>query len=98
MPEIPHIENKEEYLDYLVNQGVGDATLKSYVSYLKSASRILNRPLSAELFPNLNQADFEDICLQIKQEQEYAQYSFTTRKNAIAAMQHYFNRIKENNY
>ncbi|MGI9297271.1 MAG: hypothetical protein ACR2QC_05150 [Gammaproteobacteria bacterium] len=96
------IENQEQYLDYLDRHGVGDndtvpgATPRSYLSYLRAATKILNCSISAQLFPNLSPADFDAVCDRVKYDQQHAQYASGTRRNAISALRHYFDMVAGN--
>lgn len=97
------IENEEQFLHYLAQNGVGDndtvpdATPKAYRAYLRAAAKILNADISAVLFPNQSQEELEQICYRVKHEQQHAQYAPRTRNNAITAMRHYFNFVAERN-
>lgn len=96
------IEHENDFFKYLVANGVGandtveGASPRSYISYLRSAAKILNCDISAQLFPNKNKADWESVCDCIKQDQQHAQYATRTREHAVTAMRHYFNFVMEN--
>ena len=90
---------EKEYRQFITDKGVGrndrvpGRTVQSYVSYLNSAAKMLNCDITAQLFPNRSQADWESVRHRIKNDEQYAE---GTRRNALSALWHYFNMVAEN--
>ena len=93
------IAREDEYRQFITDKGVGrkdrvpGKSVQSYVAYLNSAAKMLNCDITAQLFPNRSQADFESVCRRIKDDQQYAE---GTHRNAVSALRHYFNMVAEN--
>lgn len=87
------IKNEQKYLDWIIRNGVGKKDIvasspKSYISYLKSVSKLLGETISEK---NL----YSEECIIIIANKLQEKRSPKTISNYKAAMGHYVRMVQE---
>jgi len=91
------IENEADYLRYLEQKGVGSqdrvaSSQKSYVSYLNSVSKSMNKPISSEWIKT--EEDIEQIIRTIERQGERKSKTIANYKTALKHYLHFSNALQ----